>query len=217
MRGGRQHFTYSKVMAWVAFDRAVKAAECFGLKGPLGKWRDLRDQIHRDVCDKAYDTDLQSFVQSYGSKNLDAALLLMPLVGFLPASDPRVRTTIEAIEKHLMVDGFVLRYDTGRVDDGLPAGEGVFLACSFWMVSALKLIGRIEDAQSLFDRLLTLRNDVGLLSEEFDVRAQRQVGNFPQALSHISLINAAFEFMKPSSPGEQRAQSKAEKQPEANS
>lgn len=210
VRGGRQQFTYSKVMAWVALDRAVKAAECYGLEGPINKWRVLRDQIQTQVCEKAYDQDLQSFVQAYGSKNLDAALLLIPLVGFLPASDPRVRGTIEAIERHLMVDGFVLRYDTGRVDDGLPAGEGVFLACSFWMVSALKQIGRTEDARRLLDRLLKLRNDVGLLAEEYSVRDKRQVGNFPQALSHISLINAAFEFMKTSSPGEQRSESKAE-------
>ncbi len=211
VRGGRQQFTYSKVMAWVAFDRAIKAVECYGLQGPVDEWRATREQIHQQVCEKAYDPELGSFVQAYGSKNLDASLLLIPLVGFLPATDPRVRGTIEAIEKHLMVEGFVMRYDTGRVDDGLPEGEGVFLACSYWMVSALKLIDRPGDAQKLFERLLALRNDVGLLSEEVDVRAQRQVGNFPQALSHIALINAAFEFMKESSPGKQRGASDAQK------
>jgi GH15 family glucan-1,4-alpha-glucosidase len=206
-RGGRQQFTYSKVMAWVAFDRAIKAAECYGLEGPVEEWRALRSKIHSEVCEKGYNPDLGSFVQSYGSSNLDAALLLIPLVGFLPPTDHRVRGTIEAIEKRLMVEGFVLRYDTTRVNDGLPEGEGAFLACSFWMVSALKLIGRTEDARHLFERLLSLRNDVGLLAEEFDIGQVRQVGNFPQALSHIALVNAAFDFTKVSSPGQQRAES----------
>ena len=208
IRGDRQQFTYSKVMAWVAFDRAVKAAEGYGLKGRVDAWRTLRDRIHGEVCDKGYNSDLCSFVQSYGSRNLDASLLLIPLVGFLPPDDPRVRSTIQAIEKHLMVNGFVLRYDTGRVNDGLPEGEGAFLACSFWMVSALKMIGRADDARKLFDRLLTLCNDVGLLAEEFDIGRQRLVGNFPQALSHIALVNAGFEFMKDNSPGQQRAEVK---------
>ena len=156
---------------------------------------------------KAFDPQLGSFTQAYGSKEFDASLLLMPLVGFLPWTDPRVRGTIAAIEDHLMLDGFVMRYRTESSDDGLPAGEGAFLACSFWMVSALKMLGRDDDAKRMFDRLLSLRNDVGLLAEEYDPKEQRQLGNFPQALSHIALINAAFEFMRASSPGQQRAQS----------
>jgi GH15 family glucan-1,4-alpha-glucosidase len=224
VRGEPQHFTYSKIMCWVAFDRAVKTAEISGLRDTLNaaelgalsdavqRWQELRDTIHRDICEKAYDPDLGTFTQAYGSKELDASLLLMPLVGFLPCSDPRVRGTIEAIEKHLMADGFVLRYRTEHVDDGLPPGEGAFLACSFWMVSALKMVGRSDDAQQLFERLLELRNDVGLLAEEFDPRINRQVGNFPQALSHISMINAGFEFNRASSPGQQRADSAAGEQ-----
>ncbi len=207
IRSGPQHFTYSKIMVWVAFDRAIRSAEQFGLNGPVDQWRKVRDQIHDDVCNKAFDSQLDSFTQAYGSKELDASLLLMPLVGFLPWTDPRVRGTVAAIEKHLMLDGFVMRYKTESSDDGLPAGEGAFLACSFWMVSALKMLGRDDDAKQMFDRLLSLRNDVGLLAEEYDPKAQRHLGNFPQALSHIALINAAFEFMRASSPGQQRAQS----------
>jgi GH15 family glucan-1,4-alpha-glucosidase len=207
IRGEPKHFTHSKVMAWVAFDRAIKSAERFGLRGAIDHWRKLRDQIHHEVCDRAYDSLLGSFTQSYGSKELDASLLLIPLVGFLPWTDLRIRGTVEAIEKHLMPDGFVIRYKTGNVDDGLPPGEGAFLACSFWMVSALKMLGRDDDARRLLDRLLGLRNDVGLLAEQYDPKAKRQLGNFPQALSHIALINAAFEFLRPSSPGQQRAQS----------
>ena len=207
VRGEPQHFTYSKVMAWVAFDRALKTAEKFGLRGDQNHWREMRDRIHREICEKAYDSQLGSFTQAFGSKELDASLLLLPLVGFLAWTDPRVRGTVEAIENHLTVGGFILRYKTENVDDGLPAGEGVFLACSFWMVSALKMLGRDDDAKRLFDRLLALRNDVGLLAEEYDPRAHRHLGNFPQALSHIALVNAAFEFMRASSPGQQRAQS----------
>ena len=212
VRGGPQHFTYSKVMAWVAFDRAVKAAEHFQVAAEASRWRGLRDKIHQDICEKAYNAQLGSFTQAYGSTQLDASLLLIPQMGFLPCTDPRVRGTIEAIEKNLTVDGFVLRYRTERVDDGLPPGEGVFLACSFWMVSALRMLGRIDEARRLFERLLELRNDVGLLSEEYDPRAKRQLGNFPQALSHISLINAAFEFNRATSPGQQRAESSAAQQ-----
>jgi GH15 family glucan-1,4-alpha-glucosidase len=207
VRGDAKNFTYSKVMAWVAFDRALKAAEKFGLQGDTTRWREARDQIHRDVCQKCFDPKLGSFTQSYESKELDASLLLLPLVGFLPWSDPRIVGTVEAIEKYLTVDGLVLRYQTEKVDDGLPAGEGVFLACSFWMVSVLKLMGRHDDAKRLFDRLLGLRNDVGLLAEEYDPIARRYLGNFPQALSHIALINAAFEFTRSSGPREQRARS----------
>ncbi len=207
IRGAPQQFTYSKIMAWVAFDRVIKAAEKFPIKGNIERWRELREQIHREVCANAYDPQLGSFTQAYGSKELDASLLLIPQVGFLPCTDPRVRGTIEAVEKQLMNQGFVLRYRTSKVEDGLPAGEGVFLACSFWMVSALKMLGRIDDARQLFDRLLELRNDVGLLAEEYDPRGKRQVGNFPQALSHIALINAGFEFNRATSPGQQRAES----------
>ena len=207
IRGEPQHFTYSKVMVWVAFDRAIKTSERFGLQGEVAQWRALRQQIHDEICERGYDAKLGSFTQAYGSKEVDASLLLMPQVGFLPWSDPRIRGTVEAIEKQLLVDGFVLRYRTERVDDGLPAGEGVFLACSFWMVSALRMLGRDDDARLMFDRLLGLRNDVGLLSEEYDPAAKRQLGNFPQALSHIALINAAYEFMRTTSPSRQRAES----------
>src|SRR6516165_452304 len=168
VRGGKQQFTYSKVMAWVAFDRAVQSAEKFGGSRNLQRWRELRDQVHREVCEKGFDPQLNSFTQAYGSKRLDAALLLIPQVGFLPIQDPRVRGTIEAIEKNLMCEGLVQRYQTVGSKDGLPPGEGVFLACSFWMVSALNLLGRRKGARNLFERLLSLRNDVGLLAEEYD-------------------------------------------------
>ncbi len=205
VRSGPKQFTYSKIMAWVALDRAILSAEKFALPGGVECWRQMRDKIHRDVCEKAYSTKLGSFTQSYGSEELDASLLLIPLLGFLPCTDPRVRGTIGAVERHLMPQGFVLRYETKNVDDGLPPGEGAFLACSFWMVCALSMLGRTEDAKRMFDRLLSLRNDVGLLAEEYDIGAKRQVGNFPQALSHISLINAAFEFTHATSPAKQRA------------
>jgi len=193
-RGAPQHFTHSKVMAWVAIDRAVKSAEQFQLEGPVDHWRELRDRIHADVCQKSFDPELNSFVQSYGSKLVDASVLLLPLVGFLPPSDSRVRGTVEAIEKRLLVDGFVLRYDSAATDDGLPEGEGAFLACSFWLADNYLLLGRQDDALRLFERLLTLRNDVGLLSEEYDPALKRQVGNFPQAFSHIALLSTAFNL-----------------------
>ena len=193
-RGGRKQFTYSKMMAWVAFDRAILIAQKLGADAPVEKWERLRDTIHDQICQKAWNAKKNSFTQYYGSDQLDASLLLMPLVGFLPPTDPRVRGTIEAIEKELMQGGFVMRYDTGKVKDGLPAGEGAFLACSFWMVSCLKAIGREDDARKMFDRLLGLCNDLGLLSEEYDVERKRLVGNFPQAFSHISLVNAAFDL-----------------------
>ncbi len=193
-RGGAQHFTYSKIMAWVAFDRAVLLARQLNYAGPIEKWEAIRDAIHDQVCARAFNEKRNSFVQAYDSEELDASLLLMPLVGFLPGSDPRVKSTVEAIERELMPDGLVLRYDTSKVQDGLPPGEGVFLACSFWMVSSLKAIGRLDDARTLFEHLLTLRNDLGLLSEEYDVNRKRLVGNFPQAFSHIALVNAAFDL-----------------------
>lgn len=191
IRGQRKHFTHSKLMAWVAFDRAVKAVERLGLPGPVERWRKLRDQVHEEVCRRGFDPDLNSFVQHYGSKELDASLLMIPLVGFLPPTDRRVRGTIEALQRHLMHDGFVLRYRTESGIDGLPPGEGVFFLCSFWLADNLALVGRRGEARELFERLLALRNDVGLLSEEYDPRAGELTGNFPQAYSHVALINSA--------------------------
>jgi GH15 family glucan-1,4-alpha-glucosidase len=193
-RGGPQQFTYSKMMAWVAFDRAVLLAEQLKYNAPIERWKTIRDAIHEEICAKAYNKRKKCFVQAYGSNQLDAALLLMPVVGFLPGGDPRVRSTVKAIERELMPDGLVLRYDTAKVSDGLPPGEGVFLACSFWMVSCLKAIGRTSEARKLFEKLLELRNDLGLLAEEYDVKRKRLVGNFPQAFSHIALVNAAFDL-----------------------
>jgi GH15 family glucan-1,4-alpha-glucosidase len=196
IRGERRHFVHSKVMAWVAFDRSVRSVEEHAVDGPVEHWRALRDEIHRDVCANGFDQELGSFVQSYGSKELDASLLLIPLVGFLPASDPKVRGTVEAIEKNLVVDGFVLRYRTHESGvDGLPPGEGVFLPCSFWLVDCLELLGRHDDAHALFDRLVGLANDVGLLAEEYDPQAQRQLGNFPQAFTHLALVNSAYNMV----------------------
>jgi GH15 family glucan-1,4-alpha-glucosidase len=208
VRGGRQQFTYSKVMAWVAFDRVIKYQQKCGGDGHLPRWRELRETIHREVCEKGFNPGLNSFTQTYGSQQLDASLLLIPLVGFLPIDDPRVRGTVEAVEKHLMYKGLLLRYNTEDTEDGLSVGEGCFIACSFWLVSAYNLMGRRKEARELFERLLALRNDVGLLSEEYDPEANQQLGNFPQALSHIALVNSAYEFMRPTSPGEQRAESK---------
>ena len=193
IRGERRHFVHSKVMAWVAFDRAVRSVETQNVEGPVDRWRAARDEIHTEVCARGFDRELGSFVQSYGSKELDASLLLIPLVGFLPASDHRVRVTVEAIERDLLVDGLVLRYRTQESGvDGLPPGEGVFLPCSFWLVDCLELLGRHDDAHALFERLLDLANDVGLLSEEYDPKAKRLLGNFPQAFTHLALVNSAF-------------------------
>ncbi len=193
-RGGPQQFTYSKMMAWVAFDRAVKLAQALNYRAPVDRWSEIRDTIHNEILQNAYNAKKKCFVQSYGSDQLDASLLLMPLVGFLPADDPRVKATVEAIERELMPHGLVLRYDTSKVNDGLAPGEGVFLACSFWMVSSLKASGRRDEAEKLFEHLLSLRNDLGLLSEEYDPDAKRLLGNFPQAFSHIALVNAAFDL-----------------------
>jgi GH15 family glucan-1,4-alpha-glucosidase len=204
MRGRPRHFTYSKVMAWVAFDRGIKAARQFGLDAPVNQWQSLRDSIHEEVCTRAFDSGLNSFVQSYGSKQLDASLLLLPTVGFLPPSDPRVRGTIEAVERHLLRDGFVLRYDTDTADDGLPEGEGAFLACTFWLADAYAVVGRLTDARRVFKRLLATRNDVGLLAEEYDVGTKRLVGNFPQAFSHIALVTTAHNLSRATKPSEQR-------------
>jgi GH15 family glucan-1,4-alpha-glucosidase len=205
MRGGPRHFTHSKVMAWVAFDRAVRSIEEFGLDGPVARWRRLREQIHAEVCRRGFDATRNSFVQYYGGATLDASLLLIGIVGFLPPDDPRVRGTVAAIERELLRDGLVLRYDTGSGADGLPPGEGAFLACSFWLADNYVLQGRLDEARTLFERLLALRNDLGLLSEEYEPRARRQLGNFPQAFSHLALINCAHNLMSARGPVHQRA------------
>jgi GH15 family glucan-1,4-alpha-glucosidase len=194
VRGPRQYFTHSRMMAWVAFDRAVKAVERFGLDGPADRWRGLREQIHAEVCEKAFDARRNCFTQAYGSPHLDASLLMMAHVGFLPVTDPRVMGTVAAIERELLHDGFVHRYRTEDVDDGLSPGEGVFLACTFWLADNYAMMGRTDEARTLFERLLSLRNDVGLLAEQYDPVARRQLGNFPQAFSHVSLINTAFNL-----------------------
>ena len=205
VRGGRRHFTYSKVMAWVAFDRGIKTVEAFGLDGPVERWRRVRAEIHEEVCRRAFNTHLGSFAQAYDSDLLDASTLLIPQVGFLPPDDARVRGTVEAIERKLLRGGFVLRYDTAATEDGLPPGEGAFLPCSFWLADAYVLIGRPVDAQRLFERLVGLCNDVGLLAEEYDTDAQRLVGNFPQAFSHIALVNTAHNIAHATKPCEQRS------------
>jgi GH15 family glucan-1,4-alpha-glucosidase len=214
VRGPRRHFTHSKVLAWVAFDRGIKSIEQFATSGSMDRWRRVRDAIHADVCRQAFHAGKGAFTQSYGSEALDASVLLMPSVGFLPASDPRIAGTVAAIERELMREGFVLRYDTGAaaartfvhaspggaggvVDiDGLPPGEGTFLACSFWLVDTYVLMGRHDDAERLFERLLAVANDVGLLAEEYDPATGRQLGNFPQALSHLSLVNTAYNLTR---------------------
>lgn len=207
VRGGRQHFTHSKVMAWVAFDRAATlATNAEGGSEIAARWRSVADAIHADVCAKAYDEELASFVQAYGSKTIDASVLQIPLVGFLPADDPRVVGTVAAVEKWLVRDGLVLRYRTELTDDGLPPGEGAFLACSFWLADVLVLQERFEDARRLFDRLTGLCNDVGLLAEEYDPVAGRMLGNFPQAFSHVGLINTALNLARASGPAEERAE-----------
>ena len=197
-RGPRRHYTYSKVMAWVVFDRGVRLAERFELDAPLDRWKEIRDEIHREVCERGYDSERRTFTQYYGSKELDASVLNIPLVGFLPGTDDRVIGTIEAVSRELGRDGFVSRYSTAETDDGLAGDEGQFLACSFWLVSALARGGRRDEARALFERLVGLANDLGLLSEEYDVPRGRQVGNFPQAFSHLALIVAAYDLSKAS-------------------
>jgi GH15 family glucan-1,4-alpha-glucosidase len=195
VRGPSRHFTHSKVMAWVAFDRAIRTCEEWGREGPVDHWRSIRDEIHADVCANGFDPELQSFVQSYGSKRLDASLLLIPLVGFLPAEDDRVVGTIEAIGRVLSWDGLIMRYEADEENmqvDGLPPGEGAFLPCSFWYAADLALLGRTEEARALFTRLLGLRNDLGLISEEYDPEANRMLGNFPQAFTHLALVACAY-------------------------
>jgi GH15 family glucan-1,4-alpha-glucosidase len=191
MRGDRQHFTHSKVMAWLAFDCAVKSVEHFKLPGPVDRWRARRDEIHELVCKEGFNAELGSFTQTFGSTQLDGSLLQIPLTGFLPATDDRVRGTVTAIERELLRDGFVLRYLTDKADDGLPPGEGAFLPCSFWLVDNYVLLGRTQDAKTLFDRLAGLTNDVGLFSEEYDPTAKRQLGNTPQAFTHLAHVQAA--------------------------
>ncbi|HEY3510988.1 MAG TPA: glycoside hydrolase family 15 protein [Kribbella sp.] len=200
VRGGRQHFTYSKVMAWVAFDRAARAVERFGLSGPAKEWRARADEIHKEVCEQAYDPDRNTFTQAYGSKALDAAVLLIPQVGFLPADDPRVVGTVDTVQRELAADGFVRRYLTEHTDDGLVGDEGTFLICSFWLADALAMVGRVGEARDLYEKLVALRNDVGLLAEEYDVSAGRMLGNFPQAFSHLGLVNTAWHLTTAESP-----------------
>jgi GH15 family glucan-1,4-alpha-glucosidase len=206
-RGERRQFTHSKVMAWVAADRAVRAIEQFGLGGDVDRWRRLRDEIHLDVCTKGWNDERGAFTQAYGADQLDASLLMLPVVGFLPPTDRRVVATVEAIERDLCRDGFVLRYDTHRSDDGLPPGEGAFLPSTFWLADALALIGRRHDGCLMLERLLDLTNDVGLLAEEYDVSAGRFLGNFPQALSHIALVDTARNLSRPGGPADERRSS----------
>ena len=204
MRGPQRHFTHSKVMAWVAVDRMVRAVERFGLEGPVERWRSLRMTIHEEVCRNGFDHERNAFVQYYGAQDLDASLLMIPLVGFLPAGDTRVRGTIEAIERDLMADGFVLRYRTKPHIDGLPRGEAALLACSFWLADNFALLGRHEDARRLFERLLNLSNDVGLLSEGYDPEHKRMLGNFPQALSHLAVVITACNLSRRRGPATDR-------------
>ena len=205
MRGPEQRHTHSAVMSWVAFDRAVKSVEAFGLTGDVERWRAIRDTIHAEVCARGYDEERGVFVQHHGSKELDASLLRIPLVGFLPANDPRVVRTADAIARELTVDGFVMRYRSEEAPDGLPAGEGSFLICSFWLADNFALMGRHREARALFERLLAIRNDLGLLAEEFDPRAKRFLGNFPQAFSHVGLINTAHNLLLPEGPADRRS------------
>jgi GH15 family glucan-1,4-alpha-glucosidase len=207
VRGPRRHFTHSKVMAWVALDRGVKAVERFGLRGPVERWRSLREEIHTEVCREGYDAERKTFTQYYGSSELDASLLMIPLVGFLPPSDPRVAGTVEAVQRELLHDGFVRRYSTRTDVDGLPVGEAAFLVCTLWLADNLALLGRSGEARRLFERVLDLRNDVGLLSEEYDPAARRLVGNFPQALSHVGLVNTAHNLATRRGPAERRRRS----------
>lgn len=208
VRGPRQHFTHSKVMAWVAFDRAVRGLHEFGTQDDIDaatRFAAIRDEIHAEVCAKAYDADRKTFVQAYGSSNLDAALLMMPLVGFLPATDERMQGTVAAIQRELTTDGFVRRYSTDAAVDGLPPGEGVFLPCTFWMADNLALMGRVDEGRALFERLIGLANDVDLLAEEYDPESRRLLGNFPQAFTHVALVNSGFNLSRVAGPAHQRS------------
>jgi GH15 family glucan-1,4-alpha-glucosidase len=205
VRAGRRHFTFSKIMAWVALDRTVRDAERFNFQAPLESWRKVRDRMHATICKLGFDSERNTFTQSFGSSELDASLLLIPLVGFLPAEDPRMRGTVAATERELMIDGLVLRYRTKADIDGLPPGEGVFLPCSFWLANNYRLQHRDAEARAMFERLLSLRNDVGLLAEEYDPQSRRQLGNFPQAFSHLALIGTALS-LHDVGPAQQRGQ-----------
>jgi GH15 family glucan-1,4-alpha-glucosidase len=204
VRGPRRHFTHSKVMAWVAFDRGIKSVERLGFDAPIDRWRAARAALHAEVCDKGFDRRRNTFTQYYGSDDLDASLLMIPLVGFLPAADPRMTGTVAAIERELLWNGFVRRYKPSEHVDGLPGGEGVFLACTFWLADNYTLQGRPDDARRLFERLLGLSNDLGLLSEEYDPENGRHLGNFPQAFSHVMLINTARNLARAHGPAEGR-------------
>jgi GH15 family glucan-1,4-alpha-glucosidase len=208
VRGERRHFTHSKVMAWVAADRAVKSIKRYKLDGPADKWIALRDEIHREVCERGFDAKRNTFVQHYDTDALDASLLMIPEVGFLPAKDPRVQGTVAAIQRELVRDGLVARYLTESGVDGLPPGEGTFLPCTFWLADNLAMLGRHDEAREIFERLLALRNDVGLLSEEYDPAERRLVGNFPQALTHVCLINTAHNLMLGDGPAARRSDHK---------
>jgi GH15 family glucan-1,4-alpha-glucosidase len=205
VRGDKRHFTHSKLMCWVAFDRAIKSCEQFDLEGPVERWRGIREAIFREICTRGFNTGIDAFVQSYDTDVLDAALLVMPQVGFLPADDPRVVGTVAAIERTLVRDGLVLRYDPAVSSDGVDGREGTFLACSFWLADAYVMMGRLDDASALFDRLLGLRNDLGLMAEQYDTEAGRQVGNFPQAFSHLGLVNTVYNLIDAHGPASQRA------------
>jgi len=219
VRGPPQHFTHSKVMAWVAFDRIVRGLQEFGDEDDaqrIARWSTIRDEIHAEVCAKAYDEDRKTFVQAYGSSNLDAALLMMPLVGFLPATDERMQGTVDAIRRELTTDGFVMRYTPDSAVDGLPPGEGVFLPCTFWLVDNFALMGRVDEARALFERLLRLTNDVGLLAEEYDPESGRLLGNFPQAFTHVAMVNSASNLSRIESsggPAHHRGRGRVESQP----
>ena len=206
VRGEPRHFTHSRLMCWVAFDRAIKSCEHFGLKGPTDNWRKIRDTIHAEICERGYDRQRNTFLQHYGGKAVDAALLLIPQLGFLPADDPRVAGTVAAVEHELLRDGFVARYSTELVDDGVGGEEGTFLACSFWLADAYVMLGRVDDASRLFGRLLSIRNDLGLLAEEYDCVRQRLVGNFPQGFSHVGLVNTAYNLIEVQGPAQQRSE-----------
>ncbi len=205
VRGDREHFTHSKLMAWVAVDRSIKAVERFGAPGEVAPWKELRETIRAEICSRGFDAKRNTFVQYYGSSDLDASLLLMPLVGFLPPDDPRMVGTVETIQRELMHDGLLMRYSSERGVDGLPAGEGAFLACTFWLVDNLALAHRLDEANELFERLLALRNDVGLLAEQYDPIAKRQLGNFPQAFTHVALVNSAHNLSLGDGPAKDRA------------
>jgi GH15 family glucan-1,4-alpha-glucosidase len=212
VRGPRRHFTHSKVLAWVAFDRAVDSVERFDLQGPVERWRRIRDEIHEEVCREGFNVELNAFTQAYGSDELDASTLLIPLVGFLPADDPRVLGTIDAILRDLTRDGFVERYKPKERNDvdGLPGGEGVFLPCSFWLVDVLLMAERDDEARALFEKLIAVSNDLGLLAEEYDPAAKRLLGNYPQAFTHVGLVNSAYNLSQHTGPMHQRPQRRRE-------